>query len=260
MRIRGLCAMYDTAVFDLDGILLKDMVMTPGGLSAVQSLLDEGWSVIYSSGKNYWFTVGGLSFSNLMRDDTMVIAENGGVIFYPSTKETVTLSACGDDIATIRDIFANERCTLSKGLLLHKETGAALWREPKETIFTVYPDKFNTIPALGEELRGIIAEQGLKLYVLEHCDAIDVLPQGQNKGAALDYLARKGQLDLKRTVAFGDGSNDVEMLEIVGMPLTVGNAKEMVKETVSSRGGYVAQGVFGEGVLEGVSWLRNRNR
>ena len=249
--------MYDTAVFDLDGILLKDMAMTSGGISAVRSLLESGWNVIYSSGKNYWFTVGGLSFSNLMQKDTVVIAENGGVIFYPHSKETLTLSSHGEDICTLEQEFVDRRCTRIRGLLRHRATGAALWQEPKETIFTLYPDTLPLIPALAGELRGIIAEQGLNLYVIEHSDAIDVLPEGQNKGAALQYLSDEGLLDLDRTAAFGDGANDMEMLDLVAMPMTVENAKESVKKLVSSRGGYVAASSYGDGVMEGVKWLRS---
>ena len=249
--------MYDTAVFDLDGILLKDMAMTSGGLAAVKTLLDDGWGVIYSSGKNYWFTVGGLSFSNLMRDNTMVIAENGGVIFYPNTKETTILSSYGEDVHAIGREFSEGRCTRQKGLLLHSGTGALLWQEPKETIFTIYPDKLDVIPDIANQLRDIITQQGLHLYVIEHCDAIDVLPKGQNKGAALQYLSGEGLLDLEKTVAFGDGANDVEMLGVVGMPITVGNAKEQVKNIVSSRGGYIASSTFGDGVMEGVDWLKS---
>ncbi len=249
--------MFDTAVFDLDGILLKDMAMTEGGISAVRSLLASGWNVIYSSGKNYWFTVGGLTFSNLMQKDTIVIAENGGVIFYPHSKETITLSSHGKDVHDLEQEFVERRCTPYRGLLRHRATGAALWQEPKETIFTLYPDNLPLIPAIAGEIMEIIAEQELNLYVIEHSDAIDVLPKGQNKGAALQYISNEGMLDLSRTVAFGDGANDMEMLNIVAMPMTVENANESVKNLVSSRGGYVAAASYGDGVMEGVEWLRS---
>ena len=247
--------MIDTAVFDLDGILLKDMVMTEGGMAAVKELLEAKWKVLYSSGKNYWFTVGGLSFANLMRPDTTVIAENGGVVFFPSTKEKLVLSSHGADVQTLEKAYTTAHCERRRGLLIHRNTGTALWQEPKETIFTIYPNNVEMIPALGSELRGLIEKDGLNLYVIEHSDAIDVLPVGQNKGASLAYLENEGLIDLGCTAAFGDGSNDLEMLDIVAMPMTVDNAKQSVKELVLSRKGYVAKGSYGNGVLEGVRWL-----
>lgn len=250
--------MIDTVVFDLDGILLRDMSLTEGGRSAVEHLLARGVRVLYSSGKHHWFTAGGLSFSRLLRPDTVIMAENGGVVFYPSTKETEHVSPDPEGAAFLRTYYVEERCTRHRGILTHRETGVRMWEEPKETILTLYPEDLSTIPAIAQELDDLIAAHGLALYTIAHSDAVDALPLGQNKGAALARLATNGELDLTRTAALGDGLNDREMLEIVELPMTVANAKQEVKSLVTARTGYIAQKAYGDGVLECVAWMEQR--
>jgi Cof subfamily protein (haloacid dehalogenase superfamily) len=53
---------------------------------------------------------------------------------------------------------------------------------------------------------------------------------GVSKGAALEFLARRQGFSRERTVAFGDGQNDVELVEWAGYGVAVENAHERVKE------------------------------
>lgn len=51
-----------------------------------------------------------------------------------------------------------------------------------------------------------------------------------NKGFALRKVAEKLGVDLGRIVAFGDDYNDIEMFELVGYPVVMGNASADVKK------------------------------
>jgi HAD superfamily hydrolase (TIGR01484 family) len=253
--MEGCAKMYETAVFDLDGILLENGFLTHEGKEAVNLLLQHGVHVIYSSGKNYWYTVGGLSFSHLLQEDTIVIAENGGIVFHPSTRKKDVINNAPSSIGEIARSFKQRYCSYEEGQLTYTPSGNRLWEEPKETIFTLFPTVVEDIPDIRRRIDGLIGDNDAKLYTVAHSDAIDTVPKGQDKGKALAYLERQGVLDLEKTMAFGDGENDKEMLSIVGMPVTVANAQPSVEDLVRSRNGIIANEECGRGVLEVVRSL-----
>ena len=54
--------------------------------------------------------------------------------------------------------------------------------------------------------------------------AIDIVPAYVNKAEGLKMLAESYALDLSHAVAFGDGGNDLEMLNAVGLPYKMPDA------------------------------------
>lgn len=54
-----------------------------------------------------------------------------------------------------------------------------------------------------------------------------------SKGAALQLIAEKEQIQLEEIIAFGDGENDISMLKIVGKGIAVKNAMRNVKKQAS---------------------------
>lgn len=59
---------------------------------------------------------------------------------------------------------------------------------------------------------------------------MDVHPPGFSKGQACQYLYQKLGIKKEDTYAFGDGENDIEMLELVGTGVVMDNASEVVKQ------------------------------
>lgn len=61
-------------------------------------------------------------------------------------------------------------------------------------------------------------------------ECLEVMPKGVNKGTAiLETLERLG-IHPDETIAFGDGLNDFEMLQVVGKGYLMGNAHAFLKE------------------------------
>ena len=60
---------------------------------------------------------------------------------------------------------------------------------------------------------------------------LDVAPEGVTKASALQALAARLGTDASRTIAVGDGTNDVEMLRWAGIGAAMGSAPESVKES-----------------------------
>lgn len=75
---------------------------------------------------------------------------------------------------------------------------------------------------------------------------LEVLPKGINKGKALEKLI--GELGIKREelMTFGDGYNDVTMIEYAGMGVAMGNARDVVKEKAD----YIAKSNDEDGIVE----------
>jgi len=55
------------------------------------------------------------------------------------------------------------------------------------------------------------------------------MPNQSNKGTGLARLLQQLNISKDEVIAFGDGSNDIEMLQTVGWPVAVENAVEELK-------------------------------
>lgn len=59
--------------------------------------------------------------------------------------------------------------------------------------------------------------------------AVDIIPLNGGKGNAVNVILSYYGLAKEEALAFGDGENDIEMLEAVGTGVAMGNAKDNVK-------------------------------
>jgi Cof subfamily protein (haloacid dehalogenase superfamily) len=66
------------------------------------------------------------------------------------------------------------------------------------------------------------------------------------KGSGLQFLAEHIGFSAEKTVAFGDGENDIELLEWAGFGIAVANAHERVLEVAD----YVCPPVTEQGVAQ----------
>lgn len=60
--------------------------------------------------------------------------------------------------------------------------------------------------------------------------AVDIIPKNGGKGNAVQAVLRHYGFSREKALAFGDGQNDIEMLEAVGTGVAMGNAGDEVKE------------------------------
>jgi len=236
---------YRLCVFDIDGVL------NPAGepvqkesIRALEKLEAHGLKISFASGKHPWYITGGLVFSGLLREDTIVIGETGGHVFFPQQKKSILYTKYLQDVKNLKKIVHE------KQVFTHE-----FWEEPKETLFTVFPRDWDRIPQFENVLQKIIKEENLNLYIIAHVDALDTIQIGLSKRTGLEILCEHLNISLEEMIAFGDGMNDFEMLSCVGYPVAVANAVEEIKEVVKERGGYISESKYGEGVLEAVDYI-----
>ncbi|WP_165452208.1 Cof-type HAD-IIB family hydrolase [Paenibacillus thalictri] len=60
--------------------------------------------------------------------------------------------------------------------------------------------------------------------------ALDINPGGMNKAVGLQKLCEHLNIEAAEAAAFGDGLNDMEMIEAVGMGIAMGNAGDGLKQ------------------------------
>lgn len=74
--------------------------------------------------------------------------------------------------------------------------------------------------------------------------AVDIVPVKAGKGAGTEKVLEYFHLDKAQAMAFGDGGNDIELLQAVGMGIAMGNASEALKS--------VAREVCGSAAEDGI--------
>ena len=75
---------------------------------------------------------------------------------------------------------------------------------------------------------------------------IDIIPKDGGKSAGIrQYLDLLG-IDRSESMAFGDGENDIDMLEFVGVGVAMGNADDAVKAAAD----YVTDTVDNDGIAK----------
>lgn len=81
--------------------------------------------------------------------------------------------------------------------------------------------------------------------------ALDVLPLGRSKVQGIKRIIEELSIEMKDVYAFGDGLNDIEMLQEVGTGVAMGNAHERVKRYAD----LVTSDVNEDGIVRGLKEL-----
>lgn len=83
--------------------------------------------------------------------------------------------------------------------------------------------------------------------------AADVIPSGSGKGTGIEKVLACYHINKSEAMAFGDGNNDMEMLQAVGLGVAMGNASEELKKTADDICGHVADdGIYHYCVASGL--------
>lgn len=71
--------------------------------------------------------------------------------------------------------------------------------------------------------------------------AVDIIPAGGGKGVGIEKILAHYGLDRSQAMAFGDGNNDIEMLQTVGTGVAMENASPRLKAVADDFCGHVAE-------------------
>ena len=66
---------------------------------------------------------------------------------------------------------------------------------------------------------------------IEHNDVVvEMVPKGFSKGTGIKRLCELKGIDITDTIAIGDGANDVDMFEVAGFSVAMGNGASRAKD------------------------------
>ena len=105
---------------------------------------------------------------------------------------------------------------------------SGLWFNRKTPAATVDNISFAIMPG---EMDATVAE------LLPHCRLprwhpyfTDIVAEDNSKAHGMEAICRHFGIRQEETLAFGDGANDIEMLEWAGIGVAMGNADDIVKK------------------------------
>jgi HAD superfamily hydrolase (TIGR01484 family) len=210
---------YLVLACDFDGTLASDGKVREETLAALQRLRDSGRKLILVTGRELENLIDIFPAIELF---DRVVAENGGVLYRPASREHKTLGEAppADFVGALR---ARKVSPLSVGHSI-----VATW-QPNESI-----------------VLDTIRDLGLELQVIFNKGAVMILPSGTNKATGLDAALLELGFSPHNCVGAGDAENDHAFLRLCECGVAVANALPLVQE----RADWVTPSRNGDGVAE----------
>lgn len=233
---------------------------------------EQGIRFVAISGNQYYQIK---SFFPDLQDKMTIVGENGAYIvengqFLKSHRLPNSL------VQTVLD-YLHER-DLDQELVLCGESSAYILTSAKpeaKDYFALYyhnlmeVDSFEVLPDDHFMKFSFNTPEDITMEIVEHLndmlgDAvqavtsghgnIDVIAKGIHKGSAMKYLLNHWGLDSENLAAFGDGGNDLEMLELAKYSYAMENGSQAAKDVAT----YLAPSNDQEGVLTIIEELLNQ--
>lgn len=222
--------------FDIDNTLLdhSTSAIPSSALEAIEGLKRDGHTVVVATGRSYGHAK---PFIDLI-EPSYAITQNGSRIV-KNGDEVMTIALDKD---ALRSLFAwmheqGHHYGLDDGSIALISSNDQKILEPLHAVdkplkvsndFYVGQDVYQAWLFYDEGLDATMLPAILDRYpafdiVRWHPIAVDVLPKGINKWTACQWVMRQTGFQAEQAVAFGDGLNDLEMLQGVGFGVAMEN-------------------------------------
>jgi Cof subfamily protein (haloacid dehalogenase superfamily) len=237
-------------VSDMDGTLLNsNHEVSPLFFELFKELRKHHILFVAASGRPYYGIIEKL---DIIKDDIIIIAENGGLVVDNNTiiSSTPINTHNIDNIEQV--ILANHHmhpiyCTKSKAYFKGSSNGYIT------SLSEYYPNFYviNDIKEIAEDIIKIALyhPQDSEKYIYPYFKAlsanykiivsgkhwVDISDNNANKGIALELLQNVYNVTSEETLVFGDYNNDLDMLKRSKYSFAMDNAHKNVKETASYR-------------------------
>lgn len=225
--------------FDIDGTLLDfDKKIPESTKKAVQDLKNAGHHVAIATGRAPFM------FADLL-DELQInsfVSFNGqyvvfeGKVIYKNPLSSKTLEKVLEFSRESNNplVFMNHEtmmATAEDHPYIHESMGTLKFAHPKfDPDFFKNHEIYQTLLFcdIGEEEK--YKKYDDLNFIRWHHLATDILPMGGSKAEGIKKLISRLKFEKEDVYAFGDGLNDLEMIEFVGTGIAMGNAEEKLKE------------------------------
>jgi len=232
---------YRMAVFDMDGTLLgPDHKISAENRDALHRLRDAGVELVIASGR---FQANIAEFEARLGFSGWIISSGGAVVSHGGTGEIIHEITVPQDLALelfhrAREagisligyhntgIFCDAQTEWTR--LYNRRTGqvpiadipALIATGLQKLIWTTSAARIAELtPAMQQEYRG-------RLYAVNtEPETLEFLSPRVNKALALEVLATRLNISREQVIAFGDGNNDIPLLEWAGMSVAMAHGQ-----------------------------------
>jgi HAD-superfamily hydrolase, subfamily IIB len=241
---------YLALATDFDGTLATDGIVEESTSKSLELWRESGRKLILITGRPLDNLIDHVSII-LMFD--WVIAENGAVLYQPSTKVEKILAERPSEvfISCLRDRIDQKQQQLqNQGI---PEEFSQIVKTQAVEVFGVGRVIIATWEAYLEITQKTIQELGVNLKIIANKGSVMLLPEGINKASGLKALCEFINLSPDKIVGVGDGENDCDFLQQCGYSVAVANALPEVKKMVN----LVTKNSRGSGVKELIDQILN---
>lgn len=266
--------MYKLLVSDLDETLVRaDGSISPENAAAIKAVLAKGIKFVPNTGRGFASVQKLLqAIGTYQQAGQYVISYNGGAVI--ENKDNQVL-ATGEmpyaDAKQIFDLLADHPevdihvYTLNHLYIYNKRQDDLDYVASRGVEYIDMPDRdftrfankhimkvifmnpdITVRHAVAEEVKAALGDKVDLTYSSARYGEFN--HHGVNKGSATLQLAERLGIKPDEIMAFGDNANDIPMLRVVGMPVSVSNGIDDVKQLAK----YVTQANYETGVAEAI--------
>lgn len=233
--------MIEAIFFDVDGTLLsfQTHVLTPATLEALHTLRRKGIRLFVSTGRHYamleelhqHFTFDGY----ITLSGQYVTVGDRVLAHQPLEREAVEelVSAVEQHgFSTIflegTDIYINAENEAARQFAQGLSVPMPPVRSPQ---YALGRTLYQAVTFLTREQEHLLLDQAPHLKATRwHPSFLDIIPPNGGKDKGMDAILDHFGIPVERTMAFGDGENDLSMLAHAGIGVAMGSASDLVKE------------------------------
>ncbi len=247
---------FDLVVLDLDGTLLNSRKeVSETNLNALKALLDQGLHVTLSTGRAY---PSAKKYFTYLPFEIPVILQNGALIYVPENGQIIRKIALDGNLAKliVQEIKKRE---LRYFVFVHffeepdMFTDTQMYGTPFDPYVRMNEKRIAKVENVEEYIRKEVAEveticrrediRGLIERISQYSQAFSSIVSSEidgmtfleffgpdcSKSKALFYLRRELNVPMERIVFIGDNLNDIDIMDAVGLSVSMANAPEEVK-------------------------------
>ena len=253
------------AVFlDIDGTLIAQNKLPRENVEAIAAAQAAGHKVLLNTGRSYafipWDSLCGINFDGVCAGCGTYVKIGDEVLHSESLDNSFVAEVIDAHRKSGKVLFIEgESATFLVNMRLYKGTDEFLppdrfpcyeVESGKQFLSEFGEHKISHFAYLGtefDEQHKIIWEKNLR--VLEHPTYVESAMLGSDKALGIKIALEALGIPHENSIAMGDSSNDIEMLEYAGISVAMGNAPDEVKKactyvSADASDGGVAQALY----------------
>lgn len=235
---------------DLDGTLLNSRKeISEENKNILKKLSENGVEILIVTGRPYPITK---KIAQSLEIPLTVICYNGARVMNLETDEIIfekvlekeqvlkiiefcreykkDLNLFQNDIWYVEDLESDGTKYYKKNSKLEPTLKSFDSFDSFKMIKSIIIDENEVLNRIEKELKNILGNT--VYYTYSQDKYLELLNKEVNKGMTLKRVLKNKGIEISECIAFGDAHNDLEMLELVGIGVAMGNAHEILKNRV----------------------------